>query len=286
MEQPELKPLKLRINSFYGIKGVSIDVSKTILYGPNEAGKSRIMYALLFMLHHDSPPSPYRIEESDRVRELEEGIDLEVEFRNSKLRFQQGFYSCGGQKASYESLAPCIMRFYDPIKSYAIFLYDGSVAYGEIGKSPRTIDSLNVKELLKDPAVVEEMTPAWSAYTRAQEFYYDKVKIAGKWVDPGFLSYGAKRTIMLQYLVWYYDLVLVETFESGLHADLLVELMEYIHEYGKYVVIETHNGMMLRRALELGWKVYYVDKGKITEITSENLTNIELFRSELEAYGG
>lgn len=272
------------MNSFSGLKDVTVEVSKTVLYGPNEAGKSRIRYALALLLHPQLPPSPFLIASPGGVPPELFDVDVSVSFGGRKITFRGGKYECDGVEGSYEYLANCIARSL-ALERYAMLLYDGTVKYGRVGGTPPRSEYIHdVTWLLGDAEVVEAMEPAWTSYTKAEEFYVNKAKVSGRWVSVNAMSYGAKRTMVLQYLVKFHDIVMVEAFESGLHADLMIDLLDWMTRNGKYVVIETHHGMVLQRALELGWKVYYVEDGKAMEVTRENVNDIRLYRAEIEAY--
>lgn len=271
------------MNSFFGLRDVAVEVSKTVLYGPNEAGKSRIMYALAILLHPQLPLSPYLIDRPEKVPLELSDVDVSVSVGGREVALRRGRYKCNGVEGSYEALASCIARLL-ALEAYAMLLYNGTVKYGRVGHSPDVGDMSDVTWLLRDAGVVEAMEPAWTSYTKAERLYYDKAKVSGKWVDVNALSYGAKKTMVLQYLVRFHDIVMVEAFEAGLHADLMIDLLDWITRNGKYMVIETHHGMILQRALELGWKVYYVEDGKAIEVTKENVNDIRLYRAEIETY--
>lgn len=82
------------------------------------------------------------------------------------------------------------------------------------------------------------------------------------------------------------DIVIVEGYDSGLHIDLSIKLLETAEELGRRVVIETHVGLLTTWFLKKGWRSYYFDNGVSREITRENISSMDLFRRERELFYG
>lgn len=272
-----LEPLRLLIRSFYGLKDLELEITRTILYGPNAVGKSRAIHALTFMLNMDALPKQY---------EKLADIDVTVKFRDKQLSARDGKFMCGGLEGSYESVGHCIRDFFKPIERFALVRYDGIFTYGRVGGGrPEEISSpWNLEFVLENAEEVEVFESSWAAFTSARRFYRDRVRINSGWINVNALSFGEKKAMIVQYFARLYDIVMIESFEGGLHADLAVGLLEWLDENSKYVVVETHSGVILRRAVERGWRVYYLDGKRVIEVTKENVTDIGLFRRELEAY--
>lgn len=272
------EPLKLSIKSFYGLKDLELEITKTILYGPNAVGKSRAIYALTLILNANALPEQYGYELAD--------IDVTVEFGNKQLSVRGGKFICGKLEGSYESVDYCIRDFFKPIEKFALVGYDGMFTYGRVGGGPpeETSSPWDLGFVLKNAEEVEMLELSWAAFTSARRFYRDRVRISSGWINANALSFGEKKTMIIQYFARLYDVVMIESFEGGLHADLAVGLLEWLDENSRYVVIETHSGVILRRAVERGWRVYYLDGKRVTEVTKDNVTNIELFRRELGVY--
>jgi len=107
-----------------------------------------------------------------------------------------------------------------------------------------------------------------------------------EWRDIALLLYGIKKAIATIYALESHDVVLIEGFESALHLDLMRALLDFINDVykDKVIVIETHNGLLLRWGIAKGWSIYYVQRNNIARLSKlEDLTNIELFKKELEA---
>ena len=104
----------------------------------------------------------------------------------------------------------------------------------------------------------------------------------GTWIPVELLGYGERRAIALMLAYKYSDLIIVEGFDAGLHADLAVYLLNKLSD--KNVIVETHMGVLLNTALENRWKVYYVYDGEAKEVTRENILSLDLIRREIESY--
>jgi predicted ATPase len=105
-----------------------------------------------------------------------------------------------------------------------------------------------------------------------------------EWIPVEFLSYGERKVLALMLTLKMADMVVVEGFEGGLHFNLAVDLLRKMEDYEKYVIIETHMGILIKAGLQRGWNIYYVSKDGVTKLTKENLLDSGLFKEEAEAY--
>jgi len=82
------------------------------------------------------------------------------------------------------------------------------------------------------------------------------------------------------------DVILIEGLELALHLDLMRALLDFINDVysNKVIVIETHSELPLRWGITKGWSVYYIERNNIVRLSKlEDITNIKLFKKELEA---
>lgn len=116
----------------------------------------------------------------------------------------------------------------------------------------------------------------------ALRLYYEP-EFKAKWVPITLLSYGGRKALALLLVARMADLVVVEAFEGGLHFDLAVELLDALEDYRKYVLVETHMGILVTAGLKKGWNVYYVSRDGIIKLTKDNILETPLFKEEAEA---
>jgi len=117
------------------------------------------------------------------------------------------------------------------------------------------------------------------------EAYYDRVYDEDRgWLQIRELSYGQRRRLAIDAALEKsgIDLIAVESFESGLHADYIAQLIKEIAESNASVVIESHSPLTLKLAMRYGLHAYYVEDGHLRRI--ERLDDYQLFSRELSAY--
>ncbi len=110
--------------------------------------------------------------------------------------------------------------------------------------------------------------------------YYDPDQ---GWAPLRHLSYGQRRRLAIEAALEAADLVAIENFESGLHADYVAELIKQIAESNATTIIETHSGLVLKLAMRYGLNAFYVEPFmKLKRI--ERLDDTQMFARELSAY--
>jgi hypothetical protein len=103
-----------------------------------------------------------------------------------------------------------------------------------------------------------------------------------RWVPIAQLSYGVRKGLALLIASMMADLIAVEVFDGGLHFDLAADILETIHNYEKYALIETHAGILIPIAWTKGWNVFYVSDDGIARLTKENVFELGMVQKELE----
>jgi hypothetical protein len=311
---------KLEVSNFRVLRSANIEVKRgiNILYGPNGAGKSSIIYALLSQtgiqdgkeLDLESKLKPFP---QTTIRVIQEDSRLRLEYDN-------GEYKCSYveddkvKSVSSESIlgvGQCYRRFWHTLGVYRITWIAGDIVrmfdvFGSLSsillKYYEDVINMNVnlwdrdgwfnltqvplmdfggrlpRNLLNDIASLTDVSYMHRGHAL-------KPLNGGEvWVPITSLSYGERKTILLLLAAYYSDMVVVEGFEGGLHFDLAVNLLDTLEDYNKYVIAETHMGILIPVGLKRGWNIYYVSDGEAVKVTKENIFEIELFRRELETY--
>jgi len=281
--------IKVIIRDFMGLRDVEVEISKTLLYGPNAAGKSRVIYALMNVINHYGLMDYFARETGDTVKEELKG-DYDVVVGDTiisvrdwqfKVRSPRGEFGPG----SYDTVAPYIVEAFGKIKvnRVAWVTTTGSIVDANIAGDYSPLKTGDIKVWLRNPEEVEALEGIWRLFTKARRFYSNKVKVGNEWIPPSLLSAGERKAVMLTYLARHKDLLVIETFEGGLHIDMALDLIDVFSDEARYVVLETHYGLIVGKALERGWNVYYFDEGKASKIGS--LREAALLEREVRAYG-
>ncbi len=116
------------------------------------------------------------------------------------------------------------------------------------------------------------------------EVYYDKAYDPDLgWIPLRHLSYGQRRRLAIDAALEAADLVAIENFETGLHADYIAEIIKQIAGSSATVIIETHSGAVLKLAMRYGFKAFYVEPFmRLRHI--DKLDDTSIFARELSAY--
>ena len=289
--------VELNIGKFLRLESVKILLRdekprKIVLYGPNAAGKSSILYTLCLLMDEAFFSKILGIRDFGRyINNSKFIIKSEDEIL---IGVENGEYVCGNTRSiSYWAVRECILRtFEEKLEiSTVSYLRGDKVYHGTIGELREELDLWDPESweaLLEDPEEIEKVLGDWRTYAEIMNVYPNKVKVFvnsnAEWIDIPLHAYGLRKAMALTYFTKFSDLLLIENFENGLHLDLIVDLMRWLTGNAKYVILETHHGIVVRHALNLGWDVYYVSDGKAYKASREDLSNIDLYRRELEFY--
>jgi len=247
---------------------ISLSVDKTILYGPNGGGKSSIIRALIMLLTKNESylyDLLYEVKESrDLLVILKENADVKLCKNSECISFEQS-----GMLGDYRvaRLSGDILRVYGDI----LDVYDSESLGKMLGRPEFTEKIEEFFRWLECPIY---------------RFYRRYFKEENTWLEIQFLPYGYKKALMLLYALENNDVVLVESFEGGLHVDLMRELLDYINNAydDKVIIIETHSGLPVTWGIKNNWSAYYVWRNNIVKLrTPQDLSSINLFSRELEA---
>jgi energy-coupling factor transporter ATP-binding protein EcfA2 len=272
-------------------KPVELNIGRTVLYGPNGAGKSSIIRVLAYLLSSD---------ESSR-----NSIIFEINYVNSYAAIfgQADVELCEGDKCArlisdgidFKVDEAVWSRRYSAARVVGDCIYSSSpsttctdVVHGIDGL--RTVLSYGSPSISMIIEKIERFLHDYYIELDIERFYGDYFREFAdgkrKWRHITLLPYGIKKAIAIIYALESHDAVFIEGFESAFHLDLMRALLDFVNDTysGKVIVIETHNGLPLRWGIAKGWYVYYVKRDNIVSLTRlEDLTNIELFKKELEA---
>jgi len=294
--------IKVIIRDFMGLRDVKVEISKTLLYGPNAAGKSRVIYALMNVINHHGLMEYFAREMGETVREELAGdydvvvgdttitVSTEKDSETVKATLFK-VVSPRGEfgPSSYETVDTYIAEAFKKIgvRKAAWVTDRGDIVIVDVGGSynpPMRVG--DVKALLEKPEEVERVEELWKLFTSAWRFYYGKVRIRDGWISPSLLSAGERKAMTLIYLAKFTDLLIVEAFEGGLHIDMALDLISLLSDEAKYVVLETHYGLAIGKALQHNWNVYYLSEGKAFEVANlRDVARLELLEKEAKIYG-
>jgi len=279
---------------------IAVEPGVNILYGPNASGKSTIIHALLAMMG---------IEDFDmlgRLR-LSDAAEVTVSVGSAYVKFSGGKYSCMSREdgevveGRVNEVRLCLQEFWknagvrtvgymygDTLKVYNVAGSELEVRAEDGSRHSPTWLSLNVwnqqewERLTSLPQVFDGILGDIRDLADVRYLHSGYAHVDDAWIPVELLGYGERRAIALMLAYKYSDLIIVEGFEAGLHADLAVYLLNKLSE--KSVLLETHMGILLSAALENRWKVYYVYDGEAKEVTRENILSLDLIRREIESY--
>ncbi|MEL9991496.1 MAG: hypothetical protein QXP98_07090 [Thermoproteus sp.] len=255
---------------------VSVKSNKLLLFGPNSAGKSSLIYGLLAALRQlgggieGQDFEQYTAPWQDLVKRGEGVVRLTVDGVPYRVLFKVG-----------ES--PKIYRGDELVSAVRL-----SFRLSYVGPcslfSPRLKRDFCTDVITIDDPALAEWVRKYLYLIGADDYYYEWIKSDDLWFSVRRLAYGYKRALAVIIAAYSADVLAVEGFESGLHYDLAVDLVDWLSELSDtFVVLESHNGMSVTAALKSGWDVYYVEGGKFTPIrTIDDFSKVAT--REMEAY--
>jgi AAA15 family ATPase/GTPase len=262
-----------------------IKISKTVLYGYNGAGKSCIIRVLaMFLCGEECVPELGK----EGMDTFKKSLDVRLTSKSGFIGFKYEYVAGDNNEVKFRGNVinrELIQRY---IGSYRVARVLTDHLYFGSSEVVNVFDTYKLLEVLEDVEFIEKVRDFFKYLDPGvSDFYYKKFKDSenGKWLPIELLPYGYKRALTLLYAVDKYDAVFIEGFETGLHVDLIRELIDFISENykDKVVVIEAHLGTLLRFSLMREWYVYYISREGIEEINLQRLHTMELFSRELEA---
>ncbi len=264
-------------------KPATIDINKTILYGPNGVGKSNIIRILSTLLLGDDISHKYLIEEIpiDRLKNDTKATLYtdkgSIELSNGKYIIKRENKEFVRERLSIEEIERII-----GLKTVGRIIGDHMITNrGEID----IWESGDINTLTEEAEFSEKIIDFFIDLG-IERLYYKKYRENGEWREIQFLPYGFRRAFMILYTLEHSDIIFIEGFENGMHIDLIRKIIEYIDiEYkDKIVIIETHNSLPLKLGVLKRWSVYYIDRNLIKKLSEiEDLRDVTLFNKEIEA---
>ena len=285
---------RVKIRGYRVVEGVEVGLGKVVFYGPNSGGKSSVMEVLAWLL---SPRTwslnPEAIREDFRVEVSSGGQKLVVEkvgslFKASTDRMEREGPTLDHTIEALENFSSRALKgvrggiaWVDACRA-SITTYDSEdhadFCAGEIpGVKPYILEK--ALDYLMD--VVEVNMISWYAGNTYIKDCSTYIKDNCVWIKYPSLSLGRRRALAIIIAALTSKATFIEAFESGLHADLAANLLSVLGEINSPVVVETHLGLIVARALKQGFKAYYVDEGTTKKI--ESLQDPEIFKREIEA---
>lgn len=273
-----MKISEIYVKNILRIDEASVDVksNKLLLFGPNSAGKSSLIYGLLAALRQLGGGAEWQDFEQytapwqDLVKRGEGVVRLTVDGVPYRIHFKVG-----------ES--PKIYRGDELVSAVKLSLRLSYVGPCSLLSSKLRRDFCTDVLTIDDPALAEWVRE-YLYLIGAKDYYYEWIKSGEAWFSVKRLAYGYRRALAIIIAAYNSDVLAVEGFESGLHYDLAIDLVRWLSELSDtFVVLESHGGMSVKAALKSGWDVYYVEGGRFTPIRTEGDFSQVAIR-EMEAY--
>jgi hypothetical protein len=244
---------------------VEVERDKLLLFGPNGEGKSSLIYALLRLLYATTGMTSI----PQAVRAIEDPSSMVR--RGSKMGVvEANAYRLEISSGGEEEVVANGRRYRAPVGLLHIErvgYVDACGAHIIQQGGPLSVDLCGAVEI-RDAEVAEWVRDRLYVLP-VSDIYIDRVKIAKTWIGSDRLSYGHRRAIGVVVATFGEpEVVAIEAFETGLHYDLVVDLLKMLDELRSFVVIESHIALAVKAALKMGWSVYYVDEGRFTKLSS------------------
>lgn len=288
--------IEFTVRNFLRIKSASVVSEaplKVLLYGPNGGGKSSTMYALMLVTLGDEGLAHLEVVDDVYIARVKEGAEVLLKLGDKVLGCVKGKYVCGDSGSSvFEAIRPCVSDLLSMVGINRIAFVRSDTAYYTVlgGRFEEYDIYTTLDSIVEDKEELENLglTTTWAELIDVYDVSRGKLKTyideEPRWIPLKLLAYGFRRAMLITYLVEKADLILIEGFEAGLHVDLVHALLEWLNKKTKHVVIETHSGLALKKALDFKWNVYYVSNGDAIKVTFESLDNVDMFKREIEAY--
>ena len=311
-------PLKLVLENIGPIKSAEIELGKTVLYGPNAAGKTFIAKSLKLMF---SLLGDIRIGCDKLIEDVRYGADVgRIAFKDYVVEITRaGDYKKAGMviKKGGEVLysGECTGGYFSTGLNAAndVILWVGGGAVNIYGAG---IDDYAITEdHLLSPYVTRFISKCGGDCAQATGDYVTYMIRVNDIIEsvtngrieypPGELMYffdgehyyyfdavslGIKRVAVMAGAIVLAEkmaalgkepVVFIENIEDTLHVDYLKSILDVISTTNVPVIIETHSGFVLRYAAAKeteGWRAYVVQDGAVTS----DLTKVETFKHEVD----
>jgi hypothetical protein len=145
-------------------------------------------------------------------------------------------------------------------------------------------DQSDLQRMLSDPEFAKKVNDVFDLwYTNIEVYGGFFREYGGEWYKVVNLPYSYRRIIAILYALEKSDIVFIEAFDAGLHMSTMKRLIEYIEDYkDKAIIAELHHTPGIVFGLQRGWKVYHVEKERITKLERyEDIKNTDVFFREL-----
>ncbi|HDJ89094.1 MAG TPA: ATP-binding protein [Thermoprotei archaeon] len=303
---------KLYLKGYKVARNLYAEVGKTILYGPNAAGKTAIMEAIAYILS----PTANRIGDKEliTINGIHEDFEIKIKLANGEiaLEYKHPFFEVRsflkteyehipseyeGKSIDDEGMTSYIKRllgisgaglkgkiawidssilYISGLKSYDYLKYHQELQLPIISSALEIVERIE-EDIYQILPISRIFTDGYDIYVKHEEY--------GKWISFQNLSYGERKAIAIIFAANLADAIFIEAFEAGLHADLIVDLINYLSKYDKIIIIESHLGLVVAQGVARKWMAYYLEDGRtLKEIKELNqLRDAELYKREIEA---
>ncbi|MGC9051129.1 AAA family ATPase [Pyrobaculum sp.] len=275
--------MEVEIAGYRNVEYVLLKGNKIVLFGPNGAGKTNILRAVYLaakalagasfrISRDDFKPGGYIRLDRYTLKYSEGQLSLYEDVRLIDSTGAEGevrFNTSGGVKAAF-------------VNQCAVYVGWQKGPIDACGGEPEVSGEF----LFEDPYIASRIARRLKTLgVGLWSVYYKYAYRLDKWVEGNRLSYGELRLLAILYAIEAApekSIILIDAFETGLHHDWIVKLIELLTEIPQTVMIETHSGLALKAAKERKWSSYYIEGGKSKVI--EALSDVAMFAREREAY--
>jgi hypothetical protein len=237
---------------------VTLELTRSMLYGRNGSGKTLIMKATIVELTPEN--AEFLVPGLHGLKRLLKNTDFKATVNEKMNEKMQRIARVTA------STARIITEVDDKARRYKI----------NIG------DQADLQLMLSDPNFAEKLNDFFKYYLDIEiygGFYRELYGGRGEWIKLVNMPYSYRRIIAMLYALEKCDTIFIEAFDSGLHIITQKYLISHISDQykDKVVVAETHHASAIHFALQKDWKVYYVEKDKVTKL---DLSKVDVFLKE------
>ncbi|MGB9705581.1 MAG: AAA family ATPase [Pyrobaculum sp.] len=261
----------IEVSNFKQIENAIVEIDekgKLLLYGPNGSGKSSLIQAFASLLSH-----------------ISEDVNAKKVLSRLLPESLQSFIRFGADRAVVSAeIDDKRFRLEIDRRTGVALHVDGERGEARLRLSLSYVAPCSVGNSLVEDLLDVDLCPPGISIRNAEvaewvrsklyllgleDVYLNVVKERGRWIDMQHLACGFVRVFGLLLAAYGEpDVLIADSFETGLHYDLAVDVIEFLTSLPSFVILESHIGLSVKAALKRGWSVYYVKEGEFVRISN------------------